>query len=380
MSKKLFFILLLFELVVGGSGHYTELGPITARMLFFSIAVILAILYYSYRRVIKRDVFIIVFSFTFLSIIGSIVGLLNNAPMSFIIEDFKPLSFFYILLFFSISINESNYIDLISRIIKNGSIFIAVIYLFTLILLFTEKIDFPSFYKNQVSSGEIIFRNDFIFFYKGFLYLCIGFFFNLFSNSKYKLIPLLFLYVCIVLTLTRGFILFTTILLIYFLFFINKNKLIKIFTIILIPIILFFTVPLLLEYVGDKADSDSMRYIQIQQVLSGINPVSLILGHGLGVGIDIRPIHMELSFLEIFHKQGIIGIIFWLCIYIHIFFLFFNIKDKQIRNKAYPFILSVVFIILQSITNPFMNNPIGLTMILLTIVVLSKLLEQQKSI
>jgi hypothetical protein len=60
--------------------------------------------------------------------------------------------------------------------------------------------------------------------------------------------------------------------------------------------------------------------------------------------------------------------------------MFFNIKDKRIKNQAYPFVLSVVFVILQSTTNPFMNNPIGLTMILITIVVLSKLLEQQKAL
>jgi hypothetical protein len=131
---------------------------------------------------------------------------------------------------------------------------------------------------------------------------------------------------------------------------------------------------------GDRSNSDAIRYIQMEQVMSSINPISLIVGHGLGVGTEIRPIHMELSFLEIFHKQGLIGIVFWLCIYIHIFIMFFNIKDKRIKNQAYPFVLSVVFVILQSTTNPFMNNPIGLTMILITIVVLSKLLEQQKAL
>jgi hypothetical protein len=106
LFAKLLFVLVLFELVIGGSGHYTELGPITLRMLFFLIAVISSILYYSFKKVIKRDVFIIIWSFTLLSIFGATIGFLNNAPIPLIIEDFKPLSFFYILLFFSISINK----------------------------------------------------------------------------------------------------------------------------------------------------------------------------------------------------------------------------------------------------------------------------------
>lgn len=380
LFAKLLFVLVLFELVIGGSGHFTELGPITLRMLFFLIAVISSILYYSFKKVIKRDVFIIIWSFTLLSIFGATIGFLNNAPIPLIIEDFKPLSFFYILLFFSISINKSDDIELISRVIKKGAIIIAVIYLFTISMLFIGKIDFLTFYANQERYGEVIFRNDTLFFYKGFLYLCIGFFFYLFTNGKFKFISLLFLYICIILTLTRGFILFTTILLIFYLLFINQNKLLKIFTIIIGFIITIIAIPFLIEAMGDRSNSDAIRYIQMEQVMSSINPISLIVGHGLGVGTEIRPIHMELSFLEIFHKQGLIGIVFWLCIYIHIFIMFFNIKDKRIKNQAYPFVLSVVFVILQSTTNPFMNNPIGLTMILITIVVLSKLLEQQKAL
>ena len=185
---------------------------------------------------------------------------------------------------------------------------------------------------------------------------------------------------CIILTLTRGFILFTTALLLFFLVFIYKNKLLKFFIIIGGLIITVIAIPILFDALGDKSDSDSMRYVQIEQVMSNVNPISLIFGHGFGVGIEIRPIHMELSFLEIFHKQGLIGLIFWICVFSHIFFMFFNIKDRKVKNQGYPFVLSVVFVILQSTTNPFMNNPIGLTMILLTVVVLSKLLDQEKAL
>ena len=134
------------------------------------------------------------------------------------------------------------------------------------------------------------------------------------------------------------------------------------------------------EILGDKSDSDSVRYTQMDQVISSVNPISLIIGHGFGVGVPIRKIHMELSFLEIFHKQGIIGLIFWFGLFIHIFIMYINIKIKKYKDIALPFLLSVIFVLLQSTTNPYMNNPIGLTMILITIVVFSKLNELQKSI
>lgn len=138
-------------------------------------------------------------------------------------------------------------------------------------------------------------------------------------------------------------------------------------------------IPILLETLGDKSDSDIVRYTQINQVTSAINPVSFLIGHGFGIGVPIREVHMELSFLEIFHKQGLLGLCFWFGIFIHIFIMYFNIKDKKYKEIALPFLLSVVFVILQSTTNPYMNNPIGLTMILITIVVFSKLLEIQKN-
>lgn len=375
---KLLFIPLLFELVIGGSGHYTELGPITIRMLLYSVAILMSLLYYTLRKVIKKDVIIIILSLTATSLLSALIGYVNHAPIGAILEDFKPLSFFYVLLFFSVVIKNYDDIELISKLIKVGSIILAVVYLFIILQLFLGKIDFLSFYATQNEIGEVMFRNDFLFFYKGFLYLCVGFFFFLFSKGRFNMIALLLLFISICLTLTRGFILFTALILIYYVFFINKNVVLKISLFIVGLILILVLIPVLFETLGDKSDSDAVRYIQADQVISAINPLSLIVGHGFGVGVPIRKVHMELSFLEIFHKQGIIGLCFWFGIFTHIFIMFFNIKNKKDKEIAFPFLLSVVFIILQSTTNPYMNNPIGLTMILITIVVFSKLLDLQK--
>jgi hypothetical protein len=375
---RILFVPIFYELVIGGGGHYLEFGSFTARMLFYTLSLSLSLIYYLFKNIIKKDVIIIVASLTLTCILSVFIGLLNNATLASILEDLKPLSFIYIILFFSIIIKNENDILKIVTIIKTGSLILASVYIIIIFLLFTEKIDFMDFYIKQNDIGEIMFRNDTLFFYKGFLYLCIGFFFYLFSKSKYAFFILIFLLTCIMLTLMRGFIFFTILIFIYFILVINKNIFLKYFVIISLIVGIVLLGPFLLETLGDKSSSDSVRYFQIEQVFSAINPVSFLIGHGFGIGVPIRQVHMEISFLEIFHKQGIIGLFFWIGMFFHIFYMYSNIKIRRFKTISLPFLLSVIFIILQSITNPYMNNPIGLSMILITIVVFSKLIDMQK--
>jgi hypothetical protein len=87
-------------------------------------------------------------------------------------------------LFFSASLTSGDDIKTISSIFKNGALFIGIAYMIIIALLLLKKIDFLTFYAQQMRIGEIFFRTDLFFFFKGFLYLCIGFFFFLFSKSN----------------------------------------------------------------------------------------------------------------------------------------------------------------------------------------------------
>nr|WP_315162588.1 hypothetical protein [uncultured Flavobacterium sp.] len=374
---KLLFVPILYELVIGGGGRYLEIGPLSFRMVLFGIALFLSFIFFLNKQIVKKDVVYIVSIFTVIICFASIVGYFNDAPIEFILGDLKPLIFFYILLFFSLVIKNLNDIEKIADIIKKGSIILAILYIIVILLLFLGKIDFPSFYERQNEIGEIMFRNDSLFIYKGFLYLCIGFFFFLFSNKWYSKLALAFLFISILLTLTRGFILFTILIGFYYIFFINKNAVLKI-CVLIIGVISMIGIPFFIESLGDKSGSDGARFIQISQVISSINPVSFFIGHGFGIGVPIRPRGMELSLLEIFHKQGLLGLCFWFGLFFYIYYNYYNIKNKEYKKIALPFLLSVVFIVLQSGTNPYMNNPIGLSMILISVVVLSRLKELQK--
>lgn len=374
------FIPILYELVIGGSGHYLEIGTVTVRMLFYLFSVSLALVYHLNKNLIKKDIFIIILSFSFMLFFGSFIGWSNGAPIELILEDLKPLIFFYILLFFTIVIKDITDIKRISKIIKRGSLIIGGVYISVILLLLSGKINFDAFYLQQSEIGEVMFRVDNFFFYKGFLYLCVGYFFYLLSEGRMNLLAVLFLFTCIALSLTRGFILFTVLITVYYIFFINKEVKLKWMFSFFGFSLFVYAFPILLETLGDKSGSDGMRFIQIKEVIEVVSPLSFIFGHGFGVGIESRPVHMELSFLEIFHKQGIIGVAFWIGLFLYIFWQYFRIKIKYYKYLALPFLLSVIFIVLQSLINPFMNNPIGLTMILISIVVFSKLIELQKKI
>lgn len=381
-SSIIFRVLLILdfsEIVIGGGGRFFEFGSLTLRMILFLVAMVSTFVVLIFKKRISITITSIIGLFFLISLISLSIGWLNGASFALIFEDIKPLSFFLILPFFSYTVKTYSEIEVLRKIIILGAFFLATSYLLTITLIVNGYLDFASFYDRQYEIGEIFFRGGPFFFYKGFLYLCIGFFFVLLSNIRYKNLFLILLFSCICLTLTRGFIMFTSLISMYYVFFINKNKFTKFAWIILICIGSVWMATTLLDSIGDRSESDTTRFIQFDQVFSGIRPLSLFVGHGFGVGIDERPVHMENSFLEIFHKQGLMGLLFWFSVLFYIFWNYAKIKIKQNKEMALPFLLSVVFVFFQSLTNPFLNNPIGLAIIVATIAVLNQLLNIQKS-
>ena len=369
---RVLFYIILIELVIGGSGRIFEIGPITLRMVLFGVCVVFSLFYSIKYKSINLEIINIQIVFLFLLTLGTLIGLLNEANFGLLFEDIKPLLFFFLLNFFYISINSISDIKTTIKIIKYSALFLAISYIIVVILLTFNIIDFMSFYQ-MADSGDFLFRTTNMFFYKGFLYLGVGLLFYLIEpNSKNKLISLFF-FITLCLTLTRGFIIMSLSVALLYILFINNNiwSKISLSTIILVSVI--YAIPIIVELMGDRDESNNIRFIQIEQVINDITGISIFIGHGFGIGVPIRPMHMEISYLEIFHKQGILGIIFWIGLLSVMIIRYARMKNKYNKHLALPFLLSCIFIYLQSFTNPFMNNPIGLTMILISYVIIYKL-------
>ena len=142
------------------------------------------------------------------------------------------------------------------------------------------------------------------------------------------------------------------------------------FVMILIPVIFknFYITTL-----GNKQESVDIRKIQLEQSIYKIsnNEFNYFIGYGFGKGVPIRPVHMELTYLEIFFKQGILGLSFWFFIFFYCVFHFWKAwKNHVDLNIILPWITGVLVIYLQSITNPLLVNSIGMSFVILAMLFL----------
>lgn len=375
---KILLTILLLEIVIGGGGRFIEIAGLSLKMIFFAITIVVSFLLV--QKIRNNILLKLLFFLLLLLSIATCIGITTGAKTTLIFSDLSPLLFFFIIPFFSLVINDYNDIIYVVKIIKLGTSILAFLYLLLLILLYREIIDFTQFYAWGNARGEIFFRpGSYMFFYKGFLYLCIGFFFHMITirSLKDKVITAL-IYLSIVLTLSRGLILMTSIVYIFYILFISKKKWLKFFLFLFGIIAFIYLLPVYLEAIGDKSASDQVRIDTFDQVIDRINIFTIFIGQGFGNGVPIRPERMELSYLEIFHKQGILGLSFWVILLFLNFYLCHKIKKH--REIALAFLLSVCFVYLQSFTNPFVNNPIGISIITLSIVCMYKMCLLEKSI
>lgn len=370
------FFLSAIELSLMGSGQAISYKGFSLRMVLFAILVT-----YSFFK-IRWSVTIIRNSILFISllIVGFLIGMINNASTSHVLIDIKPLLFIFYIAPISFFLQDNDNRNIVIRIIKISSIVLAIIYLLYVVLfLFFPVIRLIPMY--LVSYREIYFRPSGLFFYKGFLTLMVGFILHLYSNSKFRLLICTILLSAIILSLTRG-ILAALLGSFIFLFWIDLwlEKRISKTRLILFPVILIilvFSISSILLLYGDRTVSDAIRFQIIDQVFENINAFSLILGHGFGIGIEVRELHMEIAYLEILHKQGVLGLSFWILIFIQAFLYYRN--SMRSRRIAKPFFLIVCSVYLISFTNSFVNNPLGLYPLLVSLICLKIISEEDFS-
>lgn len=385
--SKLYFLILLIEIFLGGAGRLITIGPLTLRMYLFTggIFVIVSLLFVGYRLSSLSKVIISCFTVIYLSAI--LLGLFNNADITLLLGDAKMASFFYIYPLFDLVIREDLIVNRIVFLLKSASILMAILYIATFFLLYIEVINLKDLYEmlsKEEYADEFGFRGveNGAFIYKGFAYMCMGFFFHFFSKKSLpNTLIIIVILIAIVATLTRGFILTILIILLPYIIvkFIRERKfMILLISIISLFYIAFITIPIFVETLGDKSDSDLIREIQLVEVADRMSFVSIFTGHGYGIGVPIREGHFEMTYLEIFHKQGIIGLIFWFGMLGLTTQLYF--KKKKNLFYSNDFFCAVLFLYIQSASNPFLINSIGLTMLFITITYFNNVLREDEDL
>ena len=341
-------------------------------------------------------------------LIGWMLAFVFDSEMAYLMVDFKPLLYFYIVLFFYYMMTSELMIKRVVDILLLCVKIMTVLYLIYMTL--TDVLGLFSMtgenYHSVDDSGSFMFRGvGSSLFYKGFVYLpigALGFFWRkkgvgsslfykgfvylpigalgFFWRKKYVWMALSIL--AIYFTYTRGlYVLLAFGLLAFYL----KTHEVNIFKIVglMLVVLLLYEVAEVLEifqfddtYLENREESDSVRLITIDQVFDRITWWSLLVGHGFGQGVPERPAHMEISYLDIFHHQGLFGLAFWVALFIAIL-KYGNSVVGKFKEEAAFFMTAAMMIFLQSCFNPYINNSIGMSITLLAFVICYRLSQDE---
>jgi hypothetical protein len=205
-------------------------------------------------------------------------------------------------------------------------------------------------------------------FYKGFFFIMI----SILLISKETLserIVLLLLLISLFLTLTRGLyvgLIGSVIIMgIIQLSFDMKTTIKKLALVITLFLLVILFLPAVFNIIGDKTASDSVRFDLMHNVKEAITPMSLIFGHGFGVFAGVERDHLEISYFEILHKQGLIGLLLW---FVPLVYCFNKLIKDNLKKLDKRFFLAVLSVYIISLTNPFINNPLGLSIIVISMI------------
>ncbi len=216
-------------------------------------------------------------------------------------------------------------------------------------------------------------------FYKGAIYLGIALIFFLFQRKRWAKIASLLMVLNLIAIGSRGF--FLALFLTAFVYVLigplqTTRKVFLILPVILAGALL---LPRLFLLAGNRGESNREREVTINQVYDRTSALTVFVGNGFGVGVPERPEHMEIAPLEIFYKQGLVGLCWWGVFCGYVIVSFRNALRSEHPDLAYAFFLSFVFIAIESCTNPFINNPIGMTFVVLALTCLNVLSSDKKA-
>ena len=380
---RYFCYVMLFELFLLGSGQDLPLaGGLTLRWLNFFIGVGASVYMFVRSDDFPKSILAFILVYTIQLLIGWMLAFIFDSEMAYLMVDFKPLLYFYIVLFFYYIMSSELMIKRVLDILLLSVKIMTVLYLIYMTL--TDILGLFSMtgenYHSVDDSGSFMFRGiGSSLFYKGFVYLPIGAL-GFFWRKQYVWMCLTIL--AIYFTYTRGlYVLLAFGLLAFYL----KTHEVNIFKIVglMLVVLLLYEVAEVFEiftfddtYMEKREESDSVRLITIDQVFDRITWWSLLIGHGFGQGVPERAAHMEISYLDIFHHQGLFGLSFWVALFVAILKYGNSVVGKYKEEAAF-FMTAAMMIFLQSCFNPYINNSIGMSITLLAFVICYRLSQDE---
>lgn len=121
---------------------------------------------------------------------------------------------------------------------------------------------------------------------------------------------------------------------------------------------------------GITIESDNIREITVKETIEHIK-LSPIIGHGLGFNVPSREDGNEYTYLDIWMKTGIIGLILFLLPIVLVIVNVFKTKESEVFPKSLKITwLAFLFgILVYSIFNPYITSSLGIFVLGITLAV-----------
>lgn len=356
------------DLFAGGGGRFIQWNGISLRYALFFFQFFF--LFYCFSLGLKFSGYVYKSTIAFLCFVSFfvLIGQLNGYSLSKALFDIKPLLFFLWLPSLYLLIRSEDHVIKIFKLLYFSAFFVATIHVLFSFLIYVNLVSFASIYESFLYSKEFVWRGNNFFFYKGVVYTSIAFIMVL-SLHKTINFPFLRLFIVIALasilmTFTKGVILATLIMTIFVLL-LNKKYMLIFLMLVLMSIALYYIL-LYRQSLAGSEESLNVRLRDIYFIVDNTDALKLFFGHGFGWTINNRQ-NIENSLLWFFSHSGLVGVIISTLPYIYV-----AIKSSMFRQevRAYRIFLlaSLGFMYLISLTNPFINNPLGLGWLLLCLV------------
>jgi hypothetical protein len=373
MIESLFTISLL-ELFIGGSGRLIEIGPGTLRMaLFVPCALIGLAALIATRRITNGQKLALIMVLAYLSVhvSGLVVGLIRGRDVGDMFTELQQSLYWLAAPFFALVLQSPRMVRRSAALVKTSGVLLALAYLGVLIGSALGYIDFAALFGRLVDTGEFAGRGENLFLYKGFLYLGIGIVFLVAGRGRCWRTLTLLVVAALTLTLTRGFLLATSFAVLLMLL-VEGRKGTLVLGLLLVCVAAFAVweyVPTLFGSATTESRfeaSNNQRIVDTVYVADNLSWRTFIVGEGFGSPINGRPM-IENTFLFIFWKLGLAGVVFWLSPIALCTYYFLRVPRGESHRLAGAYYFGVVLVYVQTLTNPYLNNPIGLSFVMLAL-------------
>ena len=370
---KTLFTIVAMELFIGGGGRLTTFGPMTLRMVLFAVCLCCSV-YFALYRSQKGDgtplALALAAGYLLVHLPAVLIGVIGGSLPGDITTEMQQSLYWLAAPFFAVALRSVDMVARAALLVRLAGVVLASGYLLTLAGLAVGAVDFVGLYARLNATGEFFFRGESFFFYKGFLYLGIATVFLLAMKHRYSQALLMTVIAALILTLTRGFVLSTSLAILLMLVALGRWRGVALAAIVVAAaaFMVWIYLPSIDDvFLGQREASNSQRGDDIAYMLDNVKVTTLMFGSGFGSTINER-INIENTYLWALWKLGIAGLCFWLLPLILSFRYYRRVSRKSPQfNVACAFFFGTVVVYVQTMTNPYLNNPIGLSFVLIAL-------------